>query len=278
MSQIINTVVPAELYNSFLIDHDATERAAAVGLRDNHIPRLYAILEKHKLSDLLEPHLLHRHFELHEGEILVHRDLHVAGDSSYAPTKIGIAKMMEVDESVKKNLVPLLWMVSTEGNLVAYEFGIKETPNAVDCKIKTIPAAMWASFIEEFASYVQSNDLADIVSLKNRGCLNGGEYVSPSQRALFRIPNANINLQAGSHNLESGWVAPKGDLQPTDGHVTKTRKTAGGTVAHKHITEEIGPDAIDPAEVAQCYIDAMWAAQKSEAFWKSGATPVAMTA
>lgn len=120
--------------------------------------------------------------------------------------------------------------------------------------------------------------MSDVVSLKNRGCLSGGEYVSPSQRALFRIPDAKINLQPGSHNLESGWVAPKGDPQPSDGHVTKTRQTAGGTVAHYHFTEEDGPDAIDPAEVAQCYVDAMWAAQKSQAFWMSGVTPAAAIA
>lgn len=274
MSQIINTLIPAKLYNSFLIDHDATHRAEVVGLKKNHVPRLIEILEKHKLCELLEPHLLHRHFDLQEGEILVHRDLHVVGDSSHEPVDIGIAKMMEVDDPIKHGLVPLLWMISTEGNLVAYEFGIKETPNTVDTKIKAVPADKWSSFIEEFTNYVQSNGLSDIVSLKNRGCLNGGEYVSPSQRALFRIPSAHIHLQPGSHNLESGWVSPDGDLQPSDGHVTKTRQTAGGTVAYKHVTEEIGPDAIDPAEVSQCYIDAMWAAQKSEAFWKFGVVPV----
>ncbi|KAJ1326106.1 hypothetical protein MN608_09309 [Microdochium nivale] len=273
MPQLVNTIVPAELYNSLLIDHDATERAETIGLKMNHIPRLHAILEKHELSQLLEPHLLHRHFDLHEGEVLVHRDLHVDGDGKHAPTDIGVAKMMTVDKSIEGSLVPLLWMVSTKGNLVAYEFGMKETLNAVDVQIKTTPATVWSAFINEFASYVRSNNLSDIVSLKNRGCLNGGEYVSPSQRALFRVPNVNINLRPTSHNLESGWIAPKGDPQPTDGHVTKTKQTAGGTVAHSHVAEEIGPDAIDPAEVAQCYLDAMWAAQKSAVFWKSGLAP-----
>ncbi|TQV95456.1 hypothetical protein IF1G_06443 [Cordyceps javanica] len=226
MSQIINTLIQAKLYNSFLIDHDATHRSEVVGLKKNHVPRLIEILEKHKLCELLEPHLLHRHFDLQEGEILVHRDLHVVGDSSHATVDIGIAKMIEVYDPIKHGLVPLLWMISTEGNLVAYEFGIKETLNTVDTKIKAVPADKWSSFIEEFTNYVQSNGLSDIVSLKNRGCLNGGEY------------------------------------------------TAGGTVAYKHVTEEIGPDAIDPAEVPQCYIDAMWAAQKSEAFWRCGVVPV----
>ncbi|KAM0737812.1 hypothetical protein ACQRIT_007816 [Beauveria bassiana] len=251
MPQLIDTIIPAKLYNNFLIDHDATQRAEVVGLKNSH-----------------------------EGEILVHRDLHVEGDSNHAPINIGIAKMMEVNDSIKNGLVPLLWMVSTEGNLVAYEFGIQETLNTVDTKIKAVSTNKWSSFIEEFTNYVQSNDLSDIVSLKNRGCLSGGEYVSPSQRALFRIPTAQIHLQPGSHNLESGWVSPDGDLQPSDGHVTRTLVTAGGTVAYKHVTEEIGPDAIDPAEVSQCYIDAMWAAQKSDAFWKSGVIPgpVAATA
>ncbi|KAM3507153.1 hypothetical protein MY10362_001953 [Beauveria mimosiformis] len=58
------------------------------------------------------------------------------------------------------------------------------------------------SFIDEFTNYVQSNELSDIVSLKNRGCLNGGEYVSPSQRALFRIPSAYIHLLK-KYNAES---------------------------------------------------------------------------
>ncbi|KAM3485674.1 hypothetical protein MY8738_001204 [Beauveria namnaoensis] len=230
MPQLIDTIIPAKLYNSFLIDHDATQRAEVVGLKNSHVPRLIEILEKHKLCELLEPHLLHRHFDLQEGEILVHRDLHVEGDSNHAPINIGIAKMMEVNDSIKNGLVPLLWMVSTECNLVAYEFGIKETLNTVDTKIKAVSTNKWSSFIEEFTNYVQSNDLSDIVSLKNRGCLSGGEYVSPSQRALFRIPTAQIHLQPGSHNLESGWVSPDGDLQPSDGHVTRTRVTAGGTV------------------------------------------------
>ncbi|OAA35618.1 hypothetical protein BBO_08647 [Beauveria brongniartii RCEF 3172] len=62
MSQIINTIIPAQLRNSLLIDHDATQRAEVVGLKKNHVPRLTEILDKHKLCELLEPHLLHRHF------------------------------------------------------------------------------------------------------------------------------------------------------------------------------------------------------------------------
>ncbi|TKX21495.1 hypothetical protein C1H76_5991 [Elsinoe australis] len=278
MPQIINTIIPAELYNSFLIDHDATERAATAGLKQAHVPRLWEILEKHDLTKVLEPHLLHRHFGLEEGEILVHRDLHVAGDDEHGPTEIGIAKMMKVDDSIKANLVPLLWMVSTEGNLVAYEFGIKESLNAIDRQIKHISTAIWTSFIQEFADYVQKNDLSDIVSLKNRGCLNGGEYVSPSQRALFRVPYAKINLQRDSYNLESGWINPEGQPQPSDGHVTKTRQTAGGTVAHYHVTEEIGPNAIDPAEVSPYYVTAMWAAQGLPTFWTSELSAIASVA
>lgn len=54
--------------------------------------------------------------------------------------------------------------------------------------------------------------------------------------------------------MKSGWISPDGE---SDGHITKTSQTAGGTVAHTHLTEEVGPDAADPAKVSQCYTDAM---------------------
>ncbi|KAK2611928.1 hypothetical protein QQS21_002034 [Conoideocrella luteorostrata] len=91
MFQSINTVIPVKLRNSFLVDHYATKRAAAIALKENQILRQYAIQEKNSLDELLEPHLPHRHFDPHGGEILVHRDLYVAGNGSHAPIQIGVA-------------------------------------------------------------------------------------------------------------------------------------------------------------------------------------------
>ena len=98
--------------------------------------------------------------------------------------------------------------------------------------------------------------LQDIVSLKDKSCMTGGEYVVPSKRIIFRVPSSIINLQAGSGLMETGWNSTVPGLdgplllpECTDGHVTKMRETSGGTVAQSHITEEDGPDAFNPKEV-----------------------------
>lgn len=70
--------------------------------------------------------------------------------------------------------------------------------------------------------------------------------------------------------LESGWkfdsaMEPDENLpECTDGHITKTRHTSGGTVAHYHITTEDGMDAFNQKEVAALYTNTIWTAAKSE--------------
>ncbi|KAL1845309.1 hypothetical protein VTK73DRAFT_700 [Phialemonium thermophilum] len=70
-------VLPAQEYNRLIIDHDATEKAKAVLLKQDYLPGLFKILENHGVADLVEPHLLHRHFLLREGETLVHKQLNI---------------------------------------------------------------------------------------------------------------------------------------------------------------------------------------------------------
>lgn len=57
-----------------------------------------------------------------------------------------------------------------------------------------------------FASYVQSAGIADLVSLKNKQCISGGEYVAPDARVLFLVQMSFIHLQPGSGLLDSGWM------------------------------------------------------------------------
>lgn len=122
---------------------------------------------------------------------------------------------------------------------------------------------------------MQSEEIADLVSLKDKSCVTGGEYVVPDMRVLFRVPNESINLQPGSDMLQSGWHFGAVETDPglpecTDGHVTKTRQTSGGTFAHYHVTTEDGIDAFNGKEVASLYTDAMWSAAKSGGFWAMG--------
>ncbi|KAL6816184.1 hypothetical protein V8C40DRAFT_282131 [Trichoderma camerunense] len=270
----IDAILPAHVYNSLIIDHEATERAEFIGLKAKHLPHLFKILSDNGVSEFLEIHLLHRHFQLEEGEALIHKTLAIPGSENAPSICVDIAKPVSSAESMKSSLVPLLWMVSDSG-LIAYEYGVEEGQESRSLGAK-IPAKTWKAFSQEFSDYVCSSGIADLVSLKDKSCIKGGEYVSPNMRALFRIPEQGVNLQPGSHMLESGWqpIADGGAdaifPECTDGHVTKTRQTSGGTVAHYHTTDELGINAFNPQEVPLTYTNAMWTAVKSVNFWSLG--------
>jgi len=270
----IDSVLPAKVYNRLLIDHDATEQAALLELKSQHAPVLAKILAAHGVSDYVELHLLHRHFILEEGEAMVHKPF-VTPDSGDTSITVDIAKAVPCPSLAKPSLFPLMWMASSTGGLVAYEYGTPKDGSTQPREITDISQETWDAFARDFCAHVYAAGLQDIVSLKDKSCVIGGEYVIPHLRALFRIPHSVIHLQASSGLIETGWTVqpvPEADgsfplPEPTDGHVTKTRQTSGGTVAHYHVTTEDGPDAIDPAEVDPVYTDMMWNAVKSAEFF-----------
>jgi len=269
----VDTVLPAEVYNCLLIDHDATEKSASLQLKASYVPALAKILAIHGVSDHVELHLLHRHFILKEGEAMVHRSWVISGSDENTSIDVDIAKAVPCLNLAKPSLFPLMWMASLTGGLVPYEYGALEDKSSQHWKAKDIPQETWKAFAQDFSAHVQAFGLQDIVSLKDKSCATGGEYVVPSMRALFRVPYSIINLQPSSGLIETGWAVEKsGTLavdgpfplpECTDGHVTKTRKTTAGTVAHYHVTEKEGPDEFDAKEVDPVYTDGMWRALES---------------
>jgi hypothetical protein len=264
----VDSILPAEAYNRLLIDHDATEKSALLQLKFQHVPALAKILAAHGVSDYVELHLLHRHFILQEGEVMLHRPLVIPGSDGDASITLDIAKAVPCPNSPNSSLFPLMWMASSTSGLVAYEYGALNNESSQPRKIMDISYEIWDAFAQEFCAHVQATGLQDIVSLKDKSCMSGGEYVVPSKRVLFRVPSSIIDLQAGSGLIETGWTvehntvlevdAPLPLPECTDGHVTKTRQTTAGTVAHYHATEEDGPDAFNPRELDVMYTDRLW--------------------
>lgn len=105
---VVNSILPAKIYNSLIIDHDATDKAEHVDLKQKHIPPLFNLLTKYGVADIVEIHLLHRHFTLQHGEALVHRTLDIAGSGDLPSIRVDIAKAVHCSESIKSSLVPLL--------------------------------------------------------------------------------------------------------------------------------------------------------------------------
>lgn len=278
----VDSVLPAEVYNRLLIDHDASEQSTLLELKSQHVLSLAKILAVHGVSDYVELHLLHRHFVLQEGEVMLHKPLVIPGSGSGTDINItvDIAKAVPCPNSPSKHsLFPLMWMASSStGGLVAYEYGALQN-RSERRKITDISQKSWDAFSQDFCAQVQATGLQGIVSLKDKSCMSGGEYVVPSKRVLFRVPSSIINLQAGSALIETGWTVEHSTIIPgldalplpfpecTDGHITKTRQTTTGTIVNFHIIEEDGPDAFDPKEVDPMYTDRMWQAVKLPGFF-----------
>ena len=269
----VDSIISADAYNDLLMDHEASERAALVGLKHNFLPALSAILKAHGVADLVELHLLHRHFSLSEGEALVHKTVAISGSPQLPDINVDIAKVVPCPESLKSALIPILWMASPKDGLVAYEYSLSGSVNLLESAESKVPSEVWNSFGKAFAAHVYQKGIADVVSLKSKRCLNGGEYVAPDQRVLFRVPMSVVHLQPGTGLVESGWALHEAATEPDpapapapDTHLTHTRVTKGGTIGHWHEVKKAGSSAFNPKEISVVYTDAMWATAESEGF------------
>lgn len=144
----------AEAYNSLIMDQDATEKAEAIGLKQNIIPSLHKLLADHGVDDLLEIHLLHRHFALEEGEALVHRSLDITGSASLPTIRVDVAKALICPRFVHQHMVPLLWMASPNGSLVAYEYGLQDGLTPATSPLAELSTEKWAVFARAFSTFV----------------------------------------------------------------------------------------------------------------------------
>jgi hypothetical protein len=111
----VDSVLPAKGYIGLLIDHDATEQAALLHLKSQHLPALAKILAVHGISDYVELHLLHRHFILQEGEAMLHKRCVIPGSDGDTSLTADIAKAVPCPNFATPSLFPLMWMPSTGG-------------------------------------------------------------------------------------------------------------------------------------------------------------------
>ncbi|KAG8411523.1 hypothetical protein J3458_015579 [Metarhizium acridum] len=69
-----------------------------------------------------------------------------------------------------------MWMASSNGSLIAYEYGLRECAKSSKALAINISPGTWDSFAQEFSDYARSAGITEIVSSKDKGCVNGGEY------------------------------------------------------------------------------------------------------
>jgi hypothetical protein len=262
-------ILPAKSYNKLLIDHDATLKSHTSDLKSKHVATLATILRNHELHDDLEIHLLHRHFLLADGEAIVHKDIIIENTTGTKDVIIDVAKALPLTANSITQLAPVMWYATNSGNLVSYEYAISalSDPRRI---VNRITSNKWSAFAKDFTECVLGAGLQNLISLKDKSCIAGLEYVAPDVRALFRVPTSIVTLQPKSGIIETGWTLDAEGIishpQMRDAHVTQTKQTTGGTVAVKHSVQKDGADAFDPKEISPNYTDQLWVAVESAVF------------
>ena len=126
MSHIsVDNVVSSKAYSNPIIDHEATERAESLDQKCKLHSSLQQLLHSHGAADFVELHLLHKHFEIWDGEAIVQKPLSAPESDDVAAVNIDIAKVRICKEPASSALTLLLWMTSLTGDgLVADEYGL----------------------------------------------------------------------------------------------------------------------------------------------------------
>lgn len=83
---VVDSILPAGVYNRLIIDHDATERAELVEL------------------NFVEPHLLHRTSYFKRGKALVYRTLDIPGSGDVPGICVDVTKAVSCPKPIKSRL------------------------------------------------------------------------------------------------------------------------------------------------------------------------------
>jgi len=164
----------AAVYNSLPHIHEVIN----VPSQDHEdLDYLRALLAKHNTPQSISVRLVHKHFHLHDGEVMVNRTLEL-------PT-LGTVRILR-PALPTKDLQPVHFHVDADGRLQAYEYAPLSHPDASRYPdLSTMPA-----FVEKFSRAVRERGLYRKFGLKLRTTAQGAkwhEYEFPEERSTIMV-------------------------------------------------------------------------------------------
>ncbi|TDL13186.1 hypothetical protein BD410DRAFT_847229 [Rickenella mellea] len=194
----VPVILDATVYNGFLVDHDATAQSQIQGIKENHVFALARVLVAHHLENDLEIHLLHRHFILGDGEAMVHWEISCPNpditNGNPPSVSIDVAKVMRCPEVAGEEFHPVMWFSADKDTLIPYEYAFTAKSSCQRRVVNRASTEKLSAFAKDFSAIVWQAGLENLISLKDKSCLAGAEYVAPDIRALFRVPFSIITI------------------------------------------------------------------------------------
>lgn len=158
--------------------HDADKHFRGKNGRSFVETKLKSLILQHGVANLFGVALVHRHFDLEEGTILVEKDM--------------VTAPWKCDNSFAKHggrIIPISWFCK-DGRPCPYEFGFFPYSTADPPKLEE-----HASFVQAFFAAVNLHDLGNSIGLR---CLSGHESTG-----MLECTEGKVNIMFPSNEVRS---------------------------------------------------------------------------
>jgi len=197
MAYLKDSLVPAALYNSLPHINEVSDVPEKYS---KDLEDLRALLSKHNLPKGVFIRLIHKHYDLKEGESMAFSKVDV-------PLQGTVTVMHPTNPSETSKLRGVHFFVDEQGCLQAYEYSTTEGPNISN----------YRSFLEEFCRIVSERGLQMKYGLKlqvDPDEHGWTEFEFPSKRSTIMIPEG-MPIPDGKYDLnvvtEWGFLPTKRD-------------------------------------------------------------------
>ncbi|KAI0777290.1 hypothetical protein BD413DRAFT_609676 [Trametes elegans] len=199
MAQVMNPLhsvaYTPERHNSLISADEAAEQFAKAGGRAVVDGPLKELFHRHNVAEQFAIRLLHRHFDVRDGEQVVHH-----GNVAF-PWNVP-----QLPASVQGAVVPSSFVATAAGEVFPYEFAF--APGGATATATTDELLrVHENFVREFAAVLGQTGLLDVLSLAVLAHFTGGSGMEITEgRANVTVPLEVSDALEGEGAIETVWT------------------------------------------------------------------------
>lgn len=230
MATLIDTLVSSSIYNGLPYIEEVHD---ILSTNSSDLADLRALLNKHQVPLGVSIRLIHKHYEVVEGEVMSFEEVSVPEQ--------GMVKVMHpVKPPIASNLHGIHFFVDKQGSLQAYEYSNSSAPDM----------SGYQSFLRDFCQIVVERGLQMKFGLKLQHQLDTGwmEFEYPDKRCTVMIPEGLPRPEGDlTFQVDTEWAGSSQPLSFSCGHTSWTcGHNSKQDSEEKDLTCFLGPQKIKP--------------------------------
>ncbi|KAL5494886.1 hypothetical protein ACEPAI_348 [Sanghuangporus weigelae] len=186
-------LVDYRFYNSLPVVSEADKMAKGL---DAVRVKLFEIIEKHKLTEILSVRLIHKHFDMQPGEVATFQTVTIPGIC-------GAVMMGPIKPNASTQLLGKNFAVDANGNWVAYELTTDESTGG--------DVSLYPAFAKEAAEYLVNAAGRTVFGLSwepIKEDIHLTEFEIPDKRSTIMVPSELFPADSTDVVIQTNWFAP----------------------------------------------------------------------